>query len=160
MSQRMAEEFEALLPRVLRTIYRPLDDPLGELPMAQLRLVRVLDQESMTMTRLASELNTSVGAVTQLVGRLEELGIVEKAVGDEDRRIRTIQLSEEGRCRMERRRLMRIEQAEEALAVLNEAEQKSLMELLERIVRSSLSKRSANETKEATAALEPRSKVR
>lgn len=104
-------ELETLFPRVWRKVFPSVEeDPLGALPVAQLRIVRVLNEGSKTVSELATELQMSLSAVTHVLGRLEEKGIVLRQVAGEDRRRRVLELSPEAReafalrksCRVER----------------------------------------------------------
>lgn len=131
----LAAKIEALLPRLMRKLWRnDLDDPLAELPLGQLRLVRVLDQGPRTLTDLAAELQMSASAATQLVSRLEETGLVEKEVDAEDRRVRHLRLTHSGCSHMAARRKSRVEQITRALERVQPDRRDAIVEALEELV--------------------------
>lgn len=134
----LAAKIEALLPRLMRKLWRnDLDDPLAELPLGQLRLMRVLDQGPRTLTDLAAELQMSPSAATQLFSRLEDAGLVEKEVDSEDRRVRHLRLTPFGSRQMAERRKARIEQISRALAQIEPGRRDAIVEVLEELVEAS-----------------------
>jgi DNA-binding MarR family transcriptional regulator len=103
-------ELETLFPRVWRKVFPSVEeDPLGALPVAQLRIVRVLNEGSKTVSELAAELQMSASAVTHVLGRLEEKGIVLRQVAGEDRRRRVLELSAESREAFLQRKACRVQ---------------------------------------------------
>ena len=97
----LAIRLEALLPKVMRALFNPdPTDPLIELPMAQLRMVRLLTNRDYTVSDLSEEFNLSMSACTQMVNRLETMGLVARRGDEGDRRIRHVGLSEKGKRQM------------------------------------------------------------
>lgn len=123
-----AERLEALWPVIARMLFRPADDdPLSELPVAQLRVIRVLALGSRTLSELAGELNLSMSAATQIANRLEEAGLVEKVGDSHDRRIRHLSLSERGTALMDARRQGRVDRVKQVFGRIPEARQIAIL---------------------------------
>ena len=130
-SQREISELETLFPRVWRKVFPTIEqDPLGALPVAQLRVVRVLNEGSKTVSELAAELQMSVSAVTPVLGRLEEKGIVVRQVAGEDRRRRVLELSADAREAFAERKACRVQR----LAQYAEGEHQELFAQLARVL--------------------------
>lgn len=129
-----ADRLEALLPLILRTIYPPReDDPFAELPLMQLRVIRTLSNGKRPMTELADELRMSASRLTHLVTRLEAVGLVRKQCHDADRRIKLVELSDEGLRHMQTHMKLRSGRAQEILNSLSVEERAVLMESLENL---------------------------
>lgn len=124
-------ELETLFPRVWRKVFPTLEkDPLGSLPVAQLRVVRVLNEGSKTVSELAGELQMSVSAVTHVLGRLEEKGIVVRQVSGDDRRRRLLELSAEAREAFDERKSCRVQR----LAEISQGEHRELFAQLAHVL--------------------------
>ncbi len=129
-----AEKLEALLPRVMRALYCSHDDdPLNEIPLAQLRVIRVLYTGGRTISELATELSHSVSSATQIVHRLEESGMVERSKG-EDKRVRHLALTAEGRRLMDERKQRRVKRAISILMEMSSEDQRGVIEGLEKLI--------------------------
>src|SRR3954470_22134365 len=90
-----AQVLEELLPKLMRILYRPEDsDLLRDLPVAQLRLMRLLYPDAKSHSSVGEELGISVSAITQVANRLEILGLVERQENATDRRIKNLKLTE------------------------------------------------------------------
>jgi DNA-binding MarR family transcriptional regulator len=133
----LALELEDKLPRVMRTLYRPDGaDPLRDLPVAQLRLVRVLYPLGKSHSEASEELGISISAVTQVANRLEGLGLVQR-VEQADRRIKHLRLTAQGNTYMSNRIDFRVQRTMEALATMPEEARSLLVTLLEDLIRGS-----------------------
>ena len=64
--------------------------------------------------------------MTQLIGRLQESGLVDRAADPADGRVVQVRLTEEGRAMLARRRAVRAERLAEILARLSPDEQAAL----------------------------------
>ncbi len=132
-----ASELEALLPLLMRSLYwRGERDAVMDLPLAQLRVVKVLYEGDKTPTELAEALRMSLSALTQLTHRLEESGWVERAADATDRRVKHLQLSPWGRERMETRRAGRIDRVRQVLETMTESEQEMVLDSLSRLLQA------------------------
>lgn len=99
---------------------------------AQACLLTCLSQGACTMGDLATELLCDASNVTQLVGRLEDRGLVAREPDPDDRRARRVSITAAGR-----RQRSAIEQVftfpEERIGRLTEPEQRRLRELLAKV---------------------------
>lgn len=133
--KREAERIERLLPQVMRALYRTdHTDPLHQLPLAQLRFVRALAAGERTPSELAQEFRISLSSVTQISGRLEEAGIVERVVDEEDRRVRHLTLTKQGLRLITERNQSRIDRLTQALATMTDDERCAVITSLERLI--------------------------
>ena len=103
-----ARQFTSLWSRLLRSVFTlDEDDPIMHLPVAQLRVCNILNDGPRTISALARELRTSVSAATQLADRLEAAGTVERVPGQQDRRTKSLQLTDQGTILLRNRRKRR-----------------------------------------------------
>jgi DNA-binding MarR family transcriptional regulator len=124
-----AAELETLLPTLMRRLFTlDRDNPVYDLPVAQLRVCTLLQSGPRPLSNLSQDLYISVSAMTQIADRLERAGMVERVSGAEDRRVRLLQLSALGLERMQSRRAFRIDRAQEALLQLSEEERHAILE--------------------------------
>jgi DNA-binding MarR family transcriptional regulator len=78
------------------------------------------------LTELAADEGVTQPAMTQLVGRLEAGGLVERCADPDDGRVVRVQISEAGRDLVARRRAARAERLSGLLAALSPADQEAL----------------------------------
>lgn len=124
----LAIELETALPKLMRMLFRHTPgDPLGDLPMAQLRLVRLLSNRSYTVSEIGAELGMTPSAVTQMTNRLIRLGMVQRNEAPQDRRVRIITLSAAGQQLMQDRQRIRIERAQAVLERLSMEDGENLL---------------------------------
>ena len=127
--RRQAAELETLLPALMRKLFTlDPENPVSDLPIAQLRVCTLLQSGPRTLSNLSQDLSISVSAMTQIADRLERAGMVERVSGAEDRRVRLLQLSPPGVERMQYRRAFRTHRAQEALQQLSEEERRTVLE--------------------------------
>jgi DNA-binding MarR family transcriptional regulator len=113
-------------------VFKPRpDDPINDLPIAQVRLMRSLECSDRTMSELVNEFNTSASAITQLVHRLCEAGYAHATQDEADRRVRHVSLTPEGSQLMSLRRQHRLASAEALLTHVSDRDRASLMSVLE-----------------------------
>ena len=86
-----------ILPVLMRSLGSPDDRLSVSLPLAQLRLCRVLYDGPRPMSVLSQELGVSLSALTQMADRLERAKLVARVASGKDRRVRHLQLTERGR---------------------------------------------------------------
>lgn len=111
-----AQRLEALLPILMRGLALPIDeDPLAELTPSQLRFVRAIEPMDVPLSEVAGALRMSLSAATQLCQRLEESRIVVRRCDEDDRRVRMVGLSQDGRERLQKRRSLRVQRARDLL---------------------------------------------
>jgi DNA-binding MarR family transcriptional regulator len=74
------------------------DSPLTELPVSQLRCLRVVGyHEGLKMQDLAARMDVKLSALSQVVDRLVKKGMVERRPDAEDRRVVRLHLTDEAR---------------------------------------------------------------
>jgi DNA-binding MarR family transcriptional regulator len=130
-----AIKLETLVPRLIRALFHSdADSPLVELPLGQVRVMRLLYAAPSTPSELSAALSLSVSAITQVANRLEALGLIERSEDCDDRRVRNLRLSEKGRSMMYRRQTARVRRARMALAELPPDKQQAIIDNLEELV--------------------------
>lgn len=122
------------LPRVLRLLLpNPDSDPLGSLPIGQLRLVRALETGPRIANEVGEELGLSPSALSQMVARLIEAGFVQRTGCQQDKRHRELRLTERGAELLRTHMVLRIGRAENLLQRLSPADRASFLESLEKL---------------------------
>lgn len=126
---------EQMLPRLMRSLF-PLesDFPALDLPLAQLRVCTMLQSGPRSLTSLAEELSISVSAATQNADRLERAGMVTRTAAPGDRRVKHLELTEEGRRTMDNRRNRRVARARQTLEQMTEAERSSVLSAVRQLI--------------------------
>jgi len=129
----LAVELEALLPRVTGDLFRSGNDPLGDLAVAQIRILRRLSDGPMTMTELASTLEFSKPFASKVVDKLAKKQLVTRTPEPTDNRVKMVSLSLVGKDLMCRRSEERSERAAKFLAALSDEEISGMMRGLHRL---------------------------
>jgi DNA-binding MarR family transcriptional regulator len=126
-----AAELTRLMPQLMRSVFT-LDesDPAIDLTVAQLRVCSILNDGRLTVSGLARELGTSVSAVTQIADRLESSGMVERLAGTQDRRTRSLRLTDHGTGLLRAREGRRVRRAHQVLRELSPATRKRVLNAL------------------------------
>ena len=133
-----AVRVEGLMPRVQRTLFKQdANDPLVEIPVGQMRMMRLLAQKAWTPSHLGEELGLSVSAVTQMANRLDSIGYVERIEDPTDRRVKHLTLTPLGKEMMSRRQARRVQRLESVLANMPEERQVEFIRLLEELIDAS-----------------------
>lgn len=134
----LAGEFEATLPVILRQLYHLNEqEPLADLPLMQLRVIRSLFPDSKSVATLAKDLRMSPSRLAHLLARLEDSDLVIRYDDENDRRIRYAQLTPLGTEMLTRRRAMRRERALHLLERLSPEERGQVMATLKLLVERS-----------------------
>ncbi|MGH3027916.1 MAG: MarR family winged helix-turn-helix transcriptional regulator [Gaiellaceae bacterium] len=130
----VAEEAWRLLFELAKRKHSVLVPALAELDLTPVQghALRLLDPEQpIAMSALADALFCHASNVTGIVDRLEARGLVERQAGREDRRVKTLALTEAGkRVRSQVVELMRRPPPE--IAELSASDQRALREVLGR----------------------------
>jgi DNA-binding MarR family transcriptional regulator len=130
--QQQSEEITLKLPRLMRRLFRiDSGDPSAELPVAQVRVCSILMEGARSMTCISKELGTSLSAATQLADRLEKAGMVERVPEADDRRVKSLQLTEQGNLMMQKRLESRIERVTKVLEQLPAESRKSIIDAVD-----------------------------
>ena len=136
-AQADAEILDELLPEVIRALFPGSDsEPLSELPISQLRVMRLLWKAPTTSTDLAETLSISAPAVAQVLAKLEAADLIVKECQEHDRRTKTIELSEAGHCLMKERRILRTARAAQVLQAIDSEDRGAVIEALRKLARS------------------------
>lgn len=131
----IARELETLLPRVIRSLHRDgMQDPLREIPIAQARVLILLQDGPTTPSKMSAELGMTPSAISQVIKRLRLGGWILHSEDDEDLRVRHLRLSEFGAAQMEARLSQRACSAEAKVIQLDEAEKAELIRILQKVV--------------------------
>jgi DNA-binding MarR family transcriptional regulator len=126
-----AEVVEDLIPRFMRILYRSIQDSvLSDLPLAQMRIIRLLYSGSRTVTALGEELDLTPSAITQLANRLQDGGLVLRVEDREDRRVRHLALTSHARDIMKARQERRIRRMQDVLEKLSGEDQQRIVDSL------------------------------
>jgi DNA-binding MarR family transcriptional regulator len=100
----LAHSFKAAMAAVRRVRGRDTHNP-GALSHAQYQvLFELLRQREMPAGALAAQTGVSAASMTQMLDRLADAGLVERAATTNDRRVVTARLTKNGRKTCERRR--------------------------------------------------------
>lgn len=97
-------------------------------------MVRVHDTPGLDQNSLAEWMSLDRTTISTLVFRLEQQGLIERAVNDADRRARILKLTRTGRALHDRIRQKTVTAQQRILSVLSPAERRSLLEMLTRVI--------------------------
>lgn len=134
-------ETQALAIRFLRVLetlgklakYRPPDDVAEKLHLNQVRALHLLKHEpGVAQKELAEYLRVSPAAVSTAVRQMEDLALVERRPDPDDTRVLRLYLSDRGRHIFDEMQRERRDAVETLLAALPLAEQRAIVEALER----------------------------
>lgn len=129
-----AERLDNLMRKLLRAMSSGDGDPLNDLPIAQLKVVRVLATGEKSAGDVGHELGLSPSALSQLVQRLACTGLIVKEEDSSDRRVKRLSLSKSGMQKVRERDKLRHAKATKLLQGLTDEEQDKLLELMEKLV--------------------------
>lgn len=130
-----AIRLESLVPLLIKNLFHYTDDPQWiELPVGQIRVMRMLYAGPSTASELSTQLSLSVSAITQVSNRLEGLGLIERSEDFEDRRVRHLRLTQKGHSLMYRRHTARVRSARMALAALDDQTQQDIIDSLDKLL--------------------------
>lgn len=99
-------------------------------------LLCLLDRPSVAMGELASMLNITSGAATQLTDALLHDKYITRDADLDDRRVTRIALSKEGRRRIHQSRKQKLKELDKVLSPLDDRELHTLAELLSKVSHS------------------------
>jgi DNA-binding MarR family transcriptional regulator len=107
-------------------LFRSLSPPNGLSLTAAATLATLERSGPSRLTALAVREGVTQPAMTQLIGRLQESGLVNRDADPADGRVVKVRLTDEGRAMLARRRAVRAERLAEILARLSPEEQAAL----------------------------------
>jgi len=121
----LAAAVAAALERLMG-LFRSLTPPSGLSLTAAATLATLERSGPSRLTSLAVREGVTQPAMTQLIGRLQESGLVDRAADPTDGRVVQVRVTDEGRAMLARRRAVRAERLAEILARLSPDEQAAL----------------------------------
>jgi DNA-binding MarR family transcriptional regulator len=121
----LAAGVAAALERLMG-LFRSLTPPSGLSLTAAATLATLERSGPCRLTSLAVREGVTQPAMTQLIGRLQESGLADRAADPTDGRVVQVRLTDEGRAMLARRRAVRAERLGEILARLSADEQAAL----------------------------------
>jgi DNA-binding MarR family transcriptional regulator len=107
-------------------LFRSLSPPSGLSLTAAATLATLERSGPSRLTSLAAKEGVTQPAMTQLIGRLQESGLVSRTADPADGRVVQVRVTDEGRAMLARRRAVRAERLAEVLARLSPEEQAAL----------------------------------
>ena len=102
-------------------------------------MVRVHDTPALDQNSLAEWLALDRTTISAMVFRLEQRGLLERAVNGIDRRARELRLTKKGRALHDRLRPLAQAAQDRVLTVLTPAERRSFIEMLARVIEANYS---------------------
>jgi DNA-binding MarR family transcriptional regulator len=129
---RVLEELGRVVRHLTRISGGPDDEP-AMTATQRLALFELAEEGPMRLNDLAARMGTSAPTASRAVDALAEAGLVERLTDPTDRRALHIEVSREGRARVERRRTRVGDAFRPAAAGLPEAERRRLADLLARL---------------------------
>src|SRR3972149_6505887 len=97
-----AKAIASLLPALMNELFTLDNNPVADLPLAQLRVCAILYDGPRPMSALSKKLGVSLSAMTQIADRLERAKLVSRVARGNDRRVRCLQLTPQGEEAIER----------------------------------------------------------
>ena len=132
MIEEQAKTVASLLFAVMRQLAVVVDeDPVEQLPLAQLRVCGMLGGGPRPMSGLSRDLGVSLSALTQIADRLERVELVKRVSEASDRRVRCLQLTPQGEKIMRRREEIRVTRIAAALKSLPVPRRQEVLAALE-----------------------------
>jgi len=142
-SYRIEESVGYLMKVIHESLSREVDARMEEhsLTDAQWRPLFLLSQEGVTTAaQIARNVRCDAGALTRMIDRLEEKGLVRRSRNSEDRRVQNLELTEDGRRAVAVVPHVLASVLNEHLAGLSHAEIDQLKTLLQRVAANSRSR--------------------
>ena len=136
-SYRIEESVGFLMKQVVEMLSRAMDERMEEYSLtdAQWRPLLMLQRHtSETATGLARNVGCDAGAVTRMIDRLEDKGLVRRVRNADDRRIQNIELTDDGKNAVAVVPYVISDVLNAHLADLSDAEVEQLKGLLKRIL--------------------------
>lgn len=96
-------------------------------------LIILLESGTMTQRELTERLDIKPGSASEVIGKLENAGMIQRIPSKEDRRTMDIQLTEAGRIHAEEASRQRFTRHQEMFSCLSPDEQETLLALLEKL---------------------------
>lgn len=142
----LAKELEELLPDALRTLFVAVPgDPFADLPVGQIRVLRLLFRTDHSPKELATKLSITQPAVAQVLAKLEHQGLVEGHSLEHDRRCKLYRMTTDARRLMAERREVRAQQSARVLDGMPQDQRLALVAALRGLTQLKLPQESSDE---------------
>ena len=133
MAQYSSEDIDGTLVIGLRDISHTMRS-LYEGRGSQKRILIVLSETgTITQRELTQRLGIQPGSASEVIAKLENMGLVERTLSETDRRTADISLTEEGRGQAQEALRQRRQRHEEMFSALTDGEKEQLLSLLEKL---------------------------
>lgn len=133
MTQYLAENVNGRLIIGLRDISHTMR-VLYEGKGSQKRILIVLSEMgTITQRELTARLGIQPGSASEVIAKLERIGLVERSSSEKDRRTANVSLTEEGKRQAETALEQRKQRHEEMFSALTQGEKEQLLALLEKV---------------------------
>lgn len=133
MNHRSTESINGRLIILLRDISHTMRS-LYEGKGSQKRILILLRETgTITQRELTARLGIQSGSASEVIAKLENMGLIARALSETDRRTANISLTEEGQRLAAEAMAQRQQRHEEMFSALSEAEKAQLLSLLEKI---------------------------
>jgi len=96
-------------------------------------LEALLHKGPLTITQIQSKVPLALGSMTAAVDRLEKKGLIMRTLASDDRRVKVLKLTPEGKRTVEKAFSRHAAELESAMAVLNASEKRQLHVLLKKL---------------------------
>ena len=150
-SYRGKEHVAALIEQIILSLRPQIceESRLMELTLQQFRtLIMLYTQGPLRMSNISCQLGVGMPAVTSLVGKLEEKGLVSREHNTEDRRVVFCSATQQGKAEVERFWRVRREQITRIIGSLSEEEGKLVAQAMELILRAAEGSQKAEQAQE------------
>jgi DNA-binding MarR family transcriptional regulator len=127
----------SLVGRARKALYDEFERELAPLQLTAaqaLVLVFVADDPQPTAAAMCRTLSHDAGAMTRIVDRLEEMGLVRRVRGEHDRRAARLELTKEGGSLLAQVRRVQVDVLNRMLRGFSKTEVRTLESLLKRIL--------------------------
>lgn len=96
-------------------------------------LILLLENGEMTQKKLTEKMGVQPGSASEVIGKLEAAGLIERKESEGDRRTADVTLSEQGIRMAKEAKEKRIERHQEMFCALSEEEKETLLSLAEKL---------------------------
>jgi len=133
-----AKAIASLLPALMNELFTLDNNPVADLPLAQLRVCAILYDGPRPMSALSKKLGVSLSAMTQIADRLERAKLVSRVARGNDRRVRCLQLTPQGEEIMHRHRECKVQRVLAAMNHLSPKARKRIVDYLKLLMHASV----------------------
>ena len=119
--------------RALNQIAEPSIEEAGLCLTDFAALEALLHKGPLTITQIQSKVPLALGSMTAAVDRLEKKGLIMRTLESDDRRVKVLKLTPEGKRTVEKAFSRHAAELESAMAVLNASEKRQLHVLLKKL---------------------------